>query len=111
MKNNGSPKPLFETDEYRQSLAVTFRVHPAFEKVDFANLSLTPTAQRIIEICIGEPISASEIAKQLKVQVNSGGFRKAITQLLNEGLIAYTLPDTPKSRLQKYTLTNKGEQY
>jgi ATP-dependent DNA helicase RecG len=111
MKNNGSPKPLFETDEYRQSLAVTFNVHPAFEKINFSNLSLTPTAKKIVEICIGEPVSASEIAKQLKVQVNSGGFRKAITQLLNEGLIAYTMPDIPKSRLQKYTITNKGEQY
>lgn len=111
MKNNGSPKPLFETDELRQSLSVTFLVHPAFEKINFDDLSLTPTAQRILEICVGEQLAASEIAKRLRVQVNSGSFRKAISQLLNEGLITYTLPDTPKSRLQQYTLTNKGEQY
>ena len=111
MKNNGSPKPLFETDELRQSLSVTFLVHPAFEKINFDDLSLTPTAQRILEICVGEQLAASEIAKRLRVQVNSGSFRKAISQLLNEGLITYTLPGTPKSRLQQYTLTNKGEQY
>ena len=111
MKNNGSPIPLFETDEHRQSLKVTFFVHPAFEKIDLSHLKLTPTAERILEICIGEQVSASEIAKRLKVQVSSGGFRKAVSKLLTEGLITYTLPDVPKSRLQKYTLTNKGEQY
>jgi len=111
MKNNGSPKPLFETDELRQSLKVSFFVHPAFDKINFTELNLTPTAQRILEICIGEQLSASEIAGKLNVQASSGGFRKAISQLLKEGLITYTLPDTPRSRLQKYTLTNKGEQY
>ena len=84
---------------------------PAFEKINFTDLNLTPTAQKILEICIGEQLSASEIAGKLKVQASSGGFRKAISQLLKEGLITYTLPDTPRSRLQKYTLTNKGEQY
>lgn len=111
MKANGSPKPLFETDEYRQSLTVTFPVHPSFDKMNLADLKLTPTAQRIMEIIAGEQLSASAIASRLKVQVNSGGFRKAISQLLNESLIAYTLPDTPKSRLQQYVLTGKGEQY
>ncbi len=111
MKNNGSPKPLFETDELRQSLKVTFFIHPAFEKISFEQLNLTPTAQRIMEICVGEQLSASQISKRLNVKASSGGFRKAINQLLVEGLITYTLPDTPKSRLQQYTLTNKGEQY
>ena len=97
MKNNGSPKPLFETDELRQSLSVTFLVHPAFEKINFDDLSLTPTAQRILEICVGEQLAASEIAKRLRVQVNSGSFRKAISQLLNEGLITYTYPAPPKA--------------
>jgi len=64
MKNNGSPKPLFETDELRQSLSVTFLVHPAFEKINLDDLSLTPTAQRILEICVGEQLAASEIAKR-----------------------------------------------
>jgi len=111
MKNNGSPKPLFDTDDHRQALSVTFFVHPAFEKIDFSTLNISPTAQKILEISFGASVSASFIAKQLNVQLSSGGFRKALAQLLNEGLICYTLPDTPKSRLQKYMLTNKGEQY
>ena len=78
---------MFETDELRQSLSVILLVHPAFENNNFDELSLTPTAQRILEISVGQHLIASEIAKRLRVQVNSGSFRKAISQLLNKGLI------------------------
>ncbi len=40
---------------------------------------------------MGEQLAASEIAKRLRVQVNSGCFIKAISQLLNEGLITYCI--------------------
>ena len=32
LKNNGSPMPLFETDEARTSFATTLFIHPAFKK-------------------------------------------------------------------------------
>ena len=36
---------------------------------------------------------------------------KVIRALMGKGLIEYTLPDKPNSRMQKYRLTNREEAY
>jgi Fic family protein len=38
-------------------------------------------------------------------------YQRHIVPLIEAGLISMTLPEKPSSRLQKYTLTRKGEQY
>ena len=39
----------------------------------------------------------------------TGDFRKRPTRLLHEELLEMTVPDKPRSPLQKYRLTNQGE--
>jgi len=39
----------------------------------------------------------------------SGNLRKALPDLRKAGLIEYTIPDKPNSRLQKYRLTDGGK--
>jgi ATP-dependent DNA helicase RecG len=39
----------------------------------------------------------------------TGAFNRTIKELLNKEFIEYTIPDKPKSRLQKYRLTDAGK--
>ncbi len=59
-------------------------------------------AFRILETLRESPKSKSEIAKSLGHKSISGAMKKTIAMLLKDDLIAYTLPDKPQSRLQKY---------
>jgi len=50
------------------------------------------------------PLSASEIVSVLGLGTKTGAFKRAIKELLDQGLIEYTIPDKPNSWLQRYRL-------
>jgi len=69
------------------------------------------TTSRIIYILQHTPKSRNEIALSLGHKSISGAMKKAMTNLLSEGLIVYTMPNKPNSRFQKYRLTTKGQSH
>ncbi len=64
--------------------------------------------QRMLMLLASEPLSAMGLAEALGLQSKTGSLKRALSELLERELIAYTIPDKPGSRLQKYRLTSKG---
>jgi ATP-dependent DNA helicase RecG len=55
-----------------------------------------------------QPLAKSELSSYLGHKTVSGQLKKVVRLLLSEQSIEYTIPDKPKSRLQKYKLTARG---
>jgi ATP-dependent DNA helicase RecG len=55
-----------------------------------------------------EPLSKKEIAIKLGKTKPTRYLNELMAYLLNKGFVAYTIPEKPNSRLQKYRLTDKG---
>lgn len=74
-------------------------------------LGAAPRAQSesILHALVPAPLSANELIAHLNLRSKAGAFKRAIKALLDDGLIEYTLPDKPNSRLQKYRLTGKDQ--
>ena len=57
------------------------------------------------------PLSANELTARLGLKSKTGAFKRAIKELLDDGLIQYTLPDNIQSRLQKYRISEKCQAF
>ena len=63
---------------------------------------------RVLALLIEAPLSKSSIANSLGHRSVSAGLNKVIRSLRKNGLIKYTIPEKPGSRLQKYQITENG---
>lgn len=114
ISKNGSPEPIFHTDSDRSFFLVEFPLHPAFaeamkgEDVTEVTTEVTTEVKRLLFVITGEH-SRKELQGLLGLK-NAEHFRKAyLLPAINDGLVEMTLPGKPKSRLQKYRLTETGK--
>lgn len=66
---------------------------------------------RVLDSLEVAPLSRRDIAEHLGKKTVSGAINRAISRLLKQTYIEYTIPEKPSSRMQKYRLTEKGRDY
>jgi len=66
--------------------------------------------RKILEFCSEEPKSAADLLESLGYKSRTGNFKRAISHLLNVGLLEMTIPSKPTSKKQKYRLTHKARE-
>ncbi len=62
---------------------------------------------RVLRQLADGPLSKAELSKGLGQKAVSGQLNQVMRRLVSDQRIAYTIPDKPGSRLQKYRLTDK----
>lgn len=114
MERNGSPLPQLETDEQCTYFLTTLPVHPIFEGDqvndqvnDQVSDQVDPLVFKVIGIC-KTPSSRAEILEQLGFKNHFDNYKKYILPALENGWIEMTVPDKPRSRNQKYRVTELG---
>ena len=114
-RKHGAAPPTFE--EMQGFLIVTFKAQMVAggmakvgsqveSKVESRPESLD---RRVLALLQPQDLGKAEISVHLGQKEVSGQLNKVIRVLMGQGLIEYTLPDKPNSRLQKYRLTPEGE--
>ena len=119
----GCPEPAFEVGNF---VTVTFRPNPEVRQIAAGNLGSTPQVARQVgrqvtpqvtpqvaeEVRLLQAISGEMTARQVRDALNLADrehFRTGyLLPALQAGLIEMTIPDKPRSRLQRYRLTTAG---
>jgi ATP-dependent DNA helicase RecG len=103
---------IFQTDGDRTHFSVEFPFRPIFAQFSKQKdtREVTPEVERLLNEITGEH-SRRELQKLLRLK-DAEHFRKAyLLPAIDAGLVEMTLPDKPKSRLQKYRLTESGQAF
>ena len=124
----GSPKPVLRYTPYdmwtefafdeaylkvlragqRQVERITPEVEAQDEAQDEALVELTATELTILTTCEANPSTGKDLLAATGYSQRTGNFKRAMERLLSLNLLAFTLPEKPNSRLQKYKLTAQG---
>lgn len=131
LKDNGSPAAVFDTDDNRSYFLIEIPCHPDFIKdglvvdhdpecipddatVEPDTLSmifnaLLPKSIYILEQIETEPIDKNELFHRIKVSNQTYSKKRFLDPLIDLGLIELTIKDKPRSRYQKYRITDFGK--
>ncbi len=83
--------------------------HDKLQKAhDEAHDDFTDIERKILEMCIAGQRTGSELRLAAGYASRSGNFKRSLEKLLVTGFIEMTIPDKPRSKKQRYQLTERG---
>jgi ATP-dependent DNA helicase RecG len=65
--------------------------------------------RQVMELLKNAELSKSEIARALGKEKPTRYLNDLMKKLMENGQLAYTIPEKPNSRLQKYRITDQGK--
>ena len=112
VQRNGSPDPIFETDDDHSYFLLRFPVHPkAMRSADDEKVAIQVTQQVMKLLRTGEgENSRAELMKGVSIKDRVSFSKNYLDVAIADGLLEMTQPDSHKSPTQKYRLTEKGRQ-
>lgn len=119
MEANGSPQPIFETDEERSYFTTVLPIQETFFLSEPARPQIKRRKRRTLaeieELVLSTleekgNLSSKELAVEMGYAKLNASVVKAIKELMSEGRIVYLEPDKVRSRNQKICLAKKGQQ-
>ena len=113
MKRNGSPEPIFETDDERSCFLAVLPVHAEVKKKgevggQAEKDELNDTEKAILDVLKKGACSTEEIVKELGLKKRTGALQRTLKGLLEKEHVRYLYPDIPRHPEQKYVL-NKNQ--
>ena len=116
-KYGGADPQLIEGDNFRMIISI-----PEFGENPAKPVRIVPTAQvgeqvgeqvsepriSILRACFDNPKGTADLLRAVGLAAVYLNYQRHLLPLLTDGLIERTIPDKPRSRLQKYRLTAKG---
>lgn len=133
LKENGSPMVAFDTDDDRSYFLIEIPSHPNFIHEDLHVSSaqntyqgprnillkndalsaiynlLLPKSIYILELLQTGPLERSEIFYRIKVSNQTYSKKRFLDPLISLNLIEPTIKDNPRSKHQKYRITEEGK--
>ena len=128
---NGSPDPVFETDDDRSYFLVRFPVHPksvrqreaiGYRKEFIEHVQahdeayvtgevageVTGEVTALLRVLLNAPLSRSTAQRALNLKGQANVRERYLDPAMAEGWVEMTQPDSPMSPTQKYRLTDTG---
>ena len=109
----GYDKPIFQDDKPVNMFEVIFSLAKKEERAAqvphkrHTSITQAPHKSDVVRFC-AEPRSFKEIMERLGLKNRVYVFKDYVSPLVDEGLIALTIPDKPRSPRQKYVTTDQG---
>lgn len=105
MAHNGSPKPIFETDEDRIYFLVRLPVHEKVAELEQANEQVTDQVKLVLSVLEEIELGAKDLMQKISLKHRPTFMHNYLLPALEHGLVEMTQPDSPRSPTQKYRLT------